>query len=254
MSLKRPLVAVTGASSGIGAAIARRFAKEGFPTVLLARRAEKTAALKREWPGSHFSYELDVTDGEQVQAVFHRIEKEAGPIGVLVNNAGLALGLEPAHEAKIDDWNRMVDTNIRGVIACTHAVLPGMVKRNAGQIINIGSTAGRYAYLGANVYGATKAFVRQFSLNLRTDLLGKSVRVNCVEPGLLGGSEFSNIRFRGDAAQAENVYKNTQPLTPEDVAEVVYFCHALPAHVNLNTIEMMPVAQASAGLTVKKEK
>lgn len=249
----QPLIAITGASSGIGAAIATHFAKKGFPVALLARRLERLQPLKKEWPGKVFAFELDVTDRERVEKVFEQIEKEAGPIGVLVNNAGVAFGLEPADQANVDEWDQMIDTNIKGLVFSTRAVLPKMVKRNAGQIINLGSIAGTYPYPGANIYGATKAFVHQFSLNLRADLLGKNIRVNCIEPGLVGGSEFSLVRFRGDAERAKNIYTGTQPLTPEDVAEVVYFCHALPMHVNINTVELMPVMQASAPLAVHKQ-
>lgn len=254
MTHKKGLVAITGASSGIGAAIAVRFAKEGFPVAILARRREKLEALKRELPGKSFAYELDVRNRTQVEEVFERIEKEAGPVEVLVNNAGVAFGLEPAYEASQDEWDQMIETNIKGLVSCARAVLPKMVERNSGQIINLGSTAGKYPYPGANVYGATKAFVHQFSLNLRADLFGKNIRVNCIEPGLVGGSEFSLIRFRGDVEKAKTVYSGTQPLTPEDVATIVYFCHALPPHVNINAIEFMPVVQASAHLAVHKEK
>lgn len=254
MPHKKSLIVITGASSGIGAAIAIRFAKEGFPVVLLARRLDRLQSMKKELPGKIFAYELDVTDRNRVETVIEKIDKEIGPIGVLVNNAGVAFGLEPAYEASSDEWDQMVETNIKGLLSCTRAVLPKMVERNAGQIINLGSTAGSYPYPGANVYGATKAFVHQFSLNLRADLLGKNIRVNCIEPGLVGGSEFSIVRFRGDAERAQNIYSGTQPLTPEDVAEVVYFCHILPSHININTVEFMPVLQASAHLAVHKEK
>jgi 3-hydroxy acid dehydrogenase/malonic semialdehyde reductase len=253
MPQKKSLVAITGASSGIGAATAARFAREGFPVALLARRLDRLQSLKNELPGKIFAYELDVTDRDRVEAVFAQIEQEAGPIGVLVNNAGVALGLEPAYETSREEWDQMIDTNIRGLVFCTRAVLPLMVARNGGQIINLGSIAGTYPYPGANVYGATKAFVHQFSLNLRADLLGKNIRVNCIEPGLVGGSEFSAVRFRGDTETAKTIYSGTQPLTPEDVAEVAYFCHALPPHVNINTVEFMPVLQASAPLMVHKE-
>jgi 3-hydroxy acid dehydrogenase/malonic semialdehyde reductase len=166
------------------------------------------------------------------------------------NNAGLAIGVSPAYECKQEDWDRVVDTNIKGLLYCTGAVLPSMVERNFGQIINMGSIAGSYPYPGANVYGGTKAFVHQFSLNLRADLLGKNIRVNCIEPGIVGGSEFSSVRFSGDAERAQKVYSGMQPLTPEDVAEIVYFCHALPPHVNINSLELMPISQASTNLAI----
>lgn len=249
----KPLVVITGASSGIGSAIARRFAKEHFPLVLLSRRQEKLEHLKQELKTETTFYPLDVTQSAQVHAVMAQIEQEIGPIGVLVNNAGLALGLDMAYSAKMEHWERCIQTNINGVLHCTHAVLPAMVKRNKGHILNMGSIAGTYPYPGGNVYGATKAFLHQFSLNLRADLIGKNIRVSCIEPGLVGGTEFSQVRFEGDAAKAASVYQNTQPLTPEDIAEIVYFCHALPSHVNINTVEVMPVFQASSALTVHHE-
>jgi len=173
-------------------------------------------------------------------------------VDLLVNNAGLALGLEPAHQASLDDWQNMIDTNCTGLVQVTRALLPGMVERKRGHVINLGSTAGNWPYAGGNVYGATKAFVRQFSLNLRTDLHGTGVRVSNVEPGLCGGTEFSNVRFHGDDARAANVYANVQPLTAEDIASSVYWIATLPAHVNVNCIELMPVAQTFGGLAVHR--
>jgi 3-hydroxy acid dehydrogenase/malonic semialdehyde reductase len=171
-----------------------------------------------------------------------------------VNNAGLALGLEPAHRADLDDWERMVDTNIKGVMYMTRAILPGMVERNRGHIINIGSTAGTWPYAGGNTYGGTKAFVRQFSLNLRADLTGTRVRVTDVEPGLVSGTEFSQVRFHGDEEKAEKVYQNTEPLTAEDVADTVHWVATRPEHVNINSVELMPVYQSFAGLSVHRTK
>ncbi len=250
----RPLVVITGASSGIGAAAARRFAKAQFPMALLARRLDRLNALKEELGGDVSVYELDVTSAIEVERTMARIEKEAGPIGVLVNNAGLALGLEPAYEAKLEEWDRCIETNIKGLIHCTQAVLPRMVARNVGQIINIGSIAGSYPYPGGNVYGATKAFVHQFSLNLRADLLGKNIRVNCIEPGLVGGSEFSLVRFRGDETKAKKVYEDVLALEPSDIAELIYFCCTLPPHVNINVLEAMPVCQASGPFALHRGK
>ena len=174
-------------------------------------------------------------------------------IDVLVNNAGLALGLSPAWEASLDEWDQMIDTNIRGLVHMTRAILPGMVARNNGLIINLGSIAGEYPYPGGNVYGGTKAFVRQFSLNLRADLVGLNVRVTDIEPGLVGGSEFSAVRFGGDVEKAAAVYAGTQPLMPEDIAETAAWLMSLPPHVNINTIEMMPTCQASAALAVRRK-
>jgi 3-hydroxy acid dehydrogenase/malonic semialdehyde reductase len=174
-------------------------------------------------------------------------------IDLLVNNAGLALGLEAAYEANVDDWDTMIDTNLKGLAYVTRAVLPGMVARNRGHVINLGSIAGTYPYFGGNMYGATKAAVAQFSLNLIADLNKTKIRVTNIEPGLCGGSEFSTVRFHGDSQRAAKVYENVEPLLPEDVSEAVYWAASLPAHVNINRIEMMPVAQAPGGLTVFKD-
>jgi 3-hydroxy acid dehydrogenase / malonic semialdehyde reductase len=248
----KPLIAITGASSGIGAAVARRFAKEGFRLALMARRLDRLEQLQNELKGEIALFELDVCSSDAVAKTFQRIEREHGPIDILVNNAGCGFGLEPAFQGKIEEWDQCVDTNIKGLLYCTRAALPSMVKENRGHIINLGSVAARYPYPGGNVYGATKAFVRQFSFNLRADLLGTEVRVSCIEPGLTGGTEFSVIRFRGDESLASKAYAQTKPLHPEDVAEVIYFCHSLPPHVNINTVEMMPVCQASGPLAIHR--
>lgn len=249
---EKPLVVITGASAGIGAAAAHRFAKEGCRIVLLARRLDRLEQLQKELPSPAWSYELDVTSSERVADVMAAIEKNQGPIDVLINNAGLAFGLDPAYKCDVKEWDQCVDVNIKGLLHSTHAVLPLMVKRNKGHIINLGSTAGSYPYPGGNVYCGTKAFVHQFSLALRADLLGTKVRVSCIEPGLVGGTEFSVVRFRGDEKRAKSVVENKQALEPDDVAQVIYFCYSLPEHVNLNTVEMMPVSQAFSPLTVHK--
>jgi 3-hydroxy acid dehydrogenase/malonic semialdehyde reductase len=170
-----------------------------------------------------------------------------------VNNAGLALGLEPAHRAILDDWEQMVDTNIKGLMYMTRAFLPGMVERGCGHVFNLSSIAGRYPYPGGNVYGGSKAFVRQFSLNLKSDLLGTPVRVTDISPGLCSGTEFSNVRFKGDDEKASKVYDGVQALTATDIAESVYWASTLPAHVNINVIEMMPACQASGPLAVHRQ-
>ncbi len=250
--MSKPIVVITGASAGIGAATARRFGKEGYRVVALARRLDKLQELQKEI-GAHCSVEeVDVTSADQVKEVIERIEKKLGPIAILVNNAGAAFGIEPAQQCKLEDWKKCVDVNINGVLYCTHAVLPLMVQRNLGHIINLGSIAGHYAYPGGNVYGGTKAFLHQFSLNLRADLLGTKVRVSCIEPGLVGGSEFSVIRFRGDEKRAKGIYEQANALEVDDIAEVIYFCAAVPSRVNINTIEVMPVTQAPAALTVHR--
>jgi NADP-dependent 3-hydroxy acid dehydrogenase YdfG len=243
-SMKKPLVIITGASAGIGAATAERFAKEGFRLALLARRKERLEQMQKDLNTDTFIYELDIRSSKAVVTTFQKIEKEHGIAEILINNAGLGFGLDPAYEGNVDEWDQCIQTNINGLLYCTRAILPAMVKQNKGHIINLGSVAARYPYPGGNVYGGTKAFIRQFSLNLRADLLGTNVRVSCVEPGLVGDTEFSVVRFRGDKEKAAKPYKNTIPLVPSDVAEVIYFCHALPPHVNINMVEMMSVAQA----------
>jgi 3-hydroxy acid dehydrogenase/malonic semialdehyde reductase len=246
------IVFITGASAGFGAAIARVFVKGGHRVVATARRKDRLQALADELGDALLPYELDVRDREAVEAVPAALPTDFAAIDVLVNNAGLALGVEPAQKASLDDWNTMIETNCMGLVQITHALLPGMVERNRGHVVNLGSSAGRWPYAGGNVYGATKAFVRQFSLNLRTDLAGTALRVTDVEPGLCGGTEFSNVRFRGDSEKAANVYKDVQPLTAEDIASSIYWITTLPAHVNVNTIELMPVAQTFAGLAVHR--
>lgn len=246
------IVFVTGASAGFGAAIARAFVQGGHRVVAAARRKERLDALAAELGSALLPIELDVRDRAAVEAVAAALPTEFAPIDVLVNNAGLALGVEPAHRASLDEWQTMIDTNCTGLVTVTRALLPGMVERGRGHIFNLGSVAGSYPYPGGNVYGATKAFVRQFSLNLRADLIGTPLRVTDIEPGLCGGTEFSNVRYRGDDEKAANVYANVQPLTAEDIADTIYWIATRPAHVNINTIEMMPVAQAPAGLAVHR--
>jgi 3-hydroxy acid dehydrogenase/malonic semialdehyde reductase len=196
---------------------------------------------------------LDVTDAAAVAHAIADLPPEFAAVDLLVNNAGLARGLDPAQSAKLADWEAMVDTNVKGLMYVTHAVLPGMVARGRGHVINIGSVAGSWPYLGGNVYGATKAFVRQFSLNLRADLAGTPVRVTDIEPGLVGDTEFSSVRFDGDAARAAKPYEGIETLTPYDVAETVHWIATLPARMNVNTIEIMPVAQSFAGLSYSRK-
>lgn len=229
-------VFVTGSTSGFGEAIAYKFINNGYEVVVSGRRRERLIDISKK---TGFLFEvLDVTNKEDVFRVF---EKHSDT-DILVNNAGLALGLEPAHETSIEDWERMIDTNIKGVVYCTRAILPYMVKRNSGHIINIGSVAGSWPYPGGNVYGSTKAFVAQFSRNLRSDLFGTKVRVTNIEPGM-ANTEFSTVRFKGDKNKADKVYENTKPLTSKDLAEAVYWCATLPEHVNVNSIEIMSVYQ-----------
>ncbi len=246
-------VLITGASAGFGAEIARRFVAHGARVVIAARRADRLAALAAELgPDRAHPLELDVQDRRAVETAIAGLPAPFAELDVLVNNAGLALGLEPAPRANLDDWEQMVDTNCKGLLHVTRTVLPAMVARRRGHVINIGSVAGTYPYPGGNVYGATKAFVHQFSLNLRSDLHGSGVRVTCIEPGLVGGTEFSLVRFAGQADKAAAVYANTQPLTAGDVAEAVLWAAAQPAHVNINVIELMPVAQSFAPFQIQR--
>ena len=249
------IILITGASSGFGEACARRFAKEGWRLILVARRTERIKALQEELAGktSVHIIELDVRNQKAVMNELTHLPKNFSKIDVLVNNAGLALGLEPAPEAELSDWNRMVDTNIKGVMYCTRAVLPGMVKRNQGHIINIGSVAGDWPYPGGNVYGATKAFVKQFSRNLRADLYGTAIRVTNIEPGL-AETEFSVVRFKGDKEKADKVYDGTQPITADDIAEMIYWVVSLPAHINVNRLEVMPVCQTWGPFAIKRDR
>lgn len=247
------IVLVTGATAGFGLAIARRFAARGDRVIAAGRRAERLSALRDELGADRcLPVTLDVRDRAAVNAAVAALPADWAAVDLLVNNAGLALGLSPAHEADPEEWERMVDTNVKGLLHVTRAILPGMVARDRGHVVNIGSTAGEWPYPGGNVYGATKAFVRHFSLNLRADLWGTKVRVTDVEPGLVGGTEFSTVRFGGDAQRAAGVYENADPLTPEDIADAVEWVATRPARVNVNTLQVMPVGQAWGPLRVHK--
>ena len=245
-------VFITGATAGFGEAMAHRFAQAGANLVLLGRREDRLLALKATVSVPVQILVVDVRDRDAVKNAVKSLATPFNAVDVLINNAGLALGLEPAHETDLEDWDVMIDTNLKGLAYVTHEVLQGMVARDRGHVINIGSIAGTYPYAGGNMYGATKAAVAQFSLNLLTDLNKTKIRVTNIEPGLCGGSEFSLVRFHGDAEKAAKVYENVQPLTSEDVAEAVFWAASLPPHVNINRIEMMPTAQAPGGLTVFK--
>jgi NADP-dependent 3-hydroxy acid dehydrogenase YdfG len=253
MSVKT--IFITGASAGFGEACARIFAAQGARLILTARRKEKLAALSDELATSAAGIHvipLDVRDRAAVESAVASLPEAFQDIDVLVNNAGLALGLEPSHQVDIEDWEVMVDTNIKGLMYCTRAILPGMVERNRGHVVNISSTAGAWPYPGGNVYGGTKAFVTQFSRNLRADLLGKKVRVTCIQPGM-AETEFSNVRFKGNDNQADKVYAGTEPLTAVDIAETVAWVVNRPAHVNINSLEVMPVDQAWGPFSIHRE-
>jgi 3-hydroxy acid dehydrogenase/malonic semialdehyde reductase len=243
---------VTGATAGFGAAIARRLVASGWRVIATGRRQDRLDALAAELGDPVLPWQLDVTDAPAVAALPGSLPPAWRDIDLLVNNAGLALGLSPAHQADPADWDRMVATNVTGLMHMTRALLPGMVARDRGHVVNLGSIAATYPYPGGHVYGATKAFVAQFTLNLKADLVGTNVRVTDIEPGLCGGTEFSAVRFGGDTAKASAVYRGTTPLTAEDIAEAVAWVTGLPAHVNINRIEMMPTCQASAPLAVRR--
>ena len=249
-------VLVTGATAGFGEATARRFLANGHKVVAVGRRANRLDSLKNSLPVEQqkklLTLVLDVCDSAQVDVLASALPTEFSKVTVLVNNAGLALGLEPAYQAKISDWDQMIDTNIKGLVHMTRAFLPGMVERKCGHVINIGSVAGLYPYPGSNVYGSTKAFVKQFSLNLRADLLGTPLRVTCIEPGLSSGTEYSNVRFKGDDEKAEKVYEGVHALSADDIAEAIYWTATLPSHMNINALEVMPIQQSFAGTTLHR--
>lgn len=237
-------VLVTGATAGFGEACARRFHEAGSRVILTGRREARLQEMRDSFASDRVhTLQLDVRDRHAVERAAGDLPAEFAEVDVLVNNAGLALGLEPAQEAVWEDWETMVDTNVKGLMYCARTFLPGMCARDRGHIVNLGSVAGAYPYPGGNVYGATKAFVKQFSLNLRADLIGHNVRVTDVEPGL-AHTEFSEVRFKGDTEKAEKPYQGLQPLRPEDVAETIFWCATLPRHVNINRLEVMPVMQA----------
>lgn len=247
------IVLITGASSGFGEEMARKFVREGHRVIATARRVERLAALQAELGSALLPVTMDVMDKASILAALAGLPAEWKTIDVLINNAGLALGTEAAHLASQDEWETMIDTNTKGLVTVTRAILPDMVARNSGMIINIGSIAGSTAYPGGNVYGATKAFVDQFTRNLRADMAGTNVRTTNIAPGLCGGTEFSNVRFRGNDDAAAKVYEGTTPLTATDIADTAYWIATLPAHVNINYIEMMPTCQGFGPLNIKRQ-
>jgi len=238
-------VFVTGASSGFGEACARRFAGEGRKLVVSARRSDRLKRLAEELSATAevLPVTLDVRDRQAVGQIVEQLPQNFRDVEVLINNAGLALGLGSADEVDLDDWDTMVDTNIKGLMYCTRALLPLMVAGGGGHIVNLGSVAASWPYPGGNAYGASKAFVQQFSRNLRSDLLGKNIRVTNVEPGM-SETEFSLVRFGGDADKTKQVYEGTKPLSGDDVADIIYWVTSLPQHINVNCLEVMPTCQA----------
>ena len=246
-------VLITGASAGFGKALAERLVANGHRVIGCARRIDKLNALAEILGENFLPVVMDVSDTDSIPQIIADLPDDFKHIDVLVNNAGLALGTEPAHKASLDDWMQMVDTNVKGLMSLTHAVLPAMVERDSGYIINVGSIAGSWPYFGGNVYGATKAFVKQFSLNLRADLVGTQVRVTNIEPGVVAGTEFSNVRYHGDDDKAAKVYDGFKTMTGEDIGDILLWLIESPAHINVNRLEVMPVAQTYNGLTVAKK-
>jgi len=248
-NLKNKTVFITGASSGIGAACAERFAQEGAKLLLCARRIEKlnqlAATLTKQYQTTIHCFQLDVTHSKNVTEKLTQLPPEWRTIDILINNAGLARGLDKIQEGAIQDWEEMINTNIKGLLYITRQILPDMVKRNTGHIINIGSVAGREVYPRGNIYLATKHAVRALNQAMRIDLSGTHIRVSSVDPGMVQ-TEFSLVRFKGDQTTADAVYKGMQPLTPQDVADAVAYCATCPPHVNISEILIMPTAQAAA--------
>lgn len=245
---------ITGATSGFGKATAKRFAEDGWKLIILGRREGRLEELAQTLSNAAVhSICADLRNEMRLKSALAELPEDFRAIDVLLNNAGLALGLSSADTCDLADWDTMVDTNIKALTHCTRHLLPSMVARGSGHIINISSTAAQYPYPGGNVYGATKAFVSHFSKNLRADLLGTGIRVTNIEPGM-AESEFSLVRFKGDESAAEQVYEGTEPLKPEDIAEAIYWAVHQPTHVNINNIELMPVCQSWGPLAVQREK
>jgi 3-hydroxy acid dehydrogenase/malonic semialdehyde reductase len=238
------VICITGASAGIGQSAAKRFIANGWRVVGVARRADRLEALQDELGDAFYPAAFDVSDRDAVAAALTALPPEVSDIDVLVNSAGLGKGLDLAQEAKLDDWEMMVQTNINGLLYCTRAVLPRMVSRNRGFIVNLGSIAGEYNYKTGNVYGASKAFVRHFTQNLKADLLGTMVRVSCIEPGLTR-TEFQQVRFDGDEAKSEAPYEAITPLTAEDISEAIWWVVNQPEHVTVTNVEIWPTHQAN---------
>src|SRR5476651_2432374 len=249
-----PTVFITGATSGFGRATARVFAAAGWSVILTGRRTERLKALADElngrcpvWFGA-----LDVRDAAAVQQLVAELPEGFRHVRALINNAGLALAPQPAQQVALEDWHIMIDTNVKGLVNVTHTLLPTLIATGKGaSIINIGSIAGQWPYPGSHVYGASKAFVKQFSYNLRCDLQGTGVRVTNIEPGLCE-SEFSLVRFAGDQARYDATYAGAEPIQPQDIADTIFWVLNTPAHVNINSLELMPVSQTSAGFAIDR--
>ncbi|GAB4149332.1 MAG: SDR family NAD(P)-dependent oxidoreductase [Cyanobacteria bacterium J069] len=254
-SIQNQIVLITGASSGIGASCARFFADAGARLILAARRRERLEALatelKDKFGTETLLLQLDVGDRSAVEATLTALPEAWAAVDILINNAGLSRGLDKLHEGDIQDWEEMIDTNLKGLLYVTRAILPGMVQRGRGQVINLGSIAGHQTYPGGNVYCATKAAVKSLTECLKLDLLGTPVRISSVDPGMVE-TEFSEVRFHGDGDRAQKVYQGLTPLTPDDIADVVLYCATRPPHVNINDVVLMPVDQASTTMSYRR--
>jgi serine 3-dehydrogenase len=255
ISLKNQIVLITGASSGIGTACAKTFAAAGTKLILAARRLERLEqladGLRNEFGSEIHLLQLDVRDRLAVESALSHLLPIWSDIDILINNAGLSRGLDKLYTGNFQDWEEMIDTNIKGLLYLTRYIVPGMVSRGRGHVVNLGSIAGHQTYPGGNVYCGTKAAVRAISEGLKQDLLGTPVRVTSVDPGMVE-TEFSAVRFHGDTERATKVYQGVTPLTPEDIAEVIFFCVTRSPHVNINEVVLMPVDQASATLVNRR--
>lgn len=256
ISIRDEIVLITGASSGIGASCAKVFAQAGAKVILTARRIERLQELadklNKEFSSSIHLIQLDVRDRTAVEKAIQSLPESWSKIDILINNAGLSRGLDKLHEGDFQDWEEMIDTNIKGLLYLTRYVVPGMVSRQKGHVVNIGSIAGHQTYPKGNVYCGTKAAVKAISEGLKQDLLGTPVRVSSVDPGMVE-TEFSEVRFHGDSDRAQKVYQGVTPLTPDDVADVVFFCVTRPAHVNISQVLLVPVDQATTTLVHRRQ-
>jgi serine 3-dehydrogenase len=244
-------IMITGTTSGFGEAMARRFVRDGWRVIGTGRRAERLQHLKEELGELFHAAAFDITDPAAIDAAIGALPGDFRAVDVLVNNAGLALGTKPAPDVALDDWSTMIATNVTGLVTITHRLLPMLIERR-GMIVNLASIASTWPYPGGNVYAGTKAFVKQFSLGLRTDLHGKGVRVTSIEPGLCE-SEFTLVRTGGDKAAYDALYKGAHALKPEDIADTIFWVASQPPHVNINSLEIMPVSQSWAGMRVHRE-
>lgn len=250
--LSNKTIFITGATAGFGLACVKLFIQNGAKIIAAGRRENRLEELKKEFTDNIHTITLDVCDKTAVKMAIAELPDRFSQVDILLNNAGLALGLSSFDQQPEDDLEQMVQTNIMGVIHCTHALLPAMLTRNNGHIVNLSSIAGTYPYPGGNVYGATKAFVTQFSLNLRADVLGKNIRITNIEPGM-AETEFSVVRFAGDKNKADSIYSGMQPLTAQDIAETILWTLCRPAHVNINRVEIMPTQQAFSPFAVSRK-